>query len=149
MNSFGCRVVLIALCFTLIALRVSEAAQHGSLAERGRYLVDSILACGNCHTPKSATGEAINDKVLSGGGAAFTTPAFDATSSNITPDRETGIGAWTNAEIRSALIAGVRPNHGRLANAPLAAVMPDCSRSVLAQAGISPAASRHAVPEPR
>ena len=43
---------------------------------------------------------------------------------NITPDRETGIGAWSDAEIKRALVEGVRPGHGRLAGTPLAAVMP-------------------------
>jgi Cytochrome c len=58
------------------------------------------------------------------GGLVFTTPAFDATASNITPDRETGIGAWSDAEIKHAITEGVRPAHGRLAGVPLAAVMP-------------------------
>jgi mono/diheme cytochrome c family protein len=118
------RGILIALCLTLTALRVSEAAQPKSLVEHGRYFVDSILACGNCHTPKSPTGNPIKGKAFSGGGTSFTTPAFDATSSNITPDRETGIGSRTDAEIKRVLIEGVRPGHGRLANVPLAAVMP-------------------------
>jgi mono/diheme cytochrome c family protein len=91
--------------------------------ERGQYLVNSILACGNCHTPKTASGQPIADKELSGG-LVFTTPAFDATASNITPDQETGIGAWSDAEIKRAITEGVRPDHGRLAGVPLAAVMP-------------------------
>jgi mono/diheme cytochrome c family protein len=91
--------------------------------ERGQYLVNSILACGNCHTPKTASGEPIADKELSGG-LVFTTPAFDATASNITPDRDTGIGTWSDAEIKQAITEGIRPNHGRLAGVPLAAVMP-------------------------
>lgn len=91
--------------------------------ERGRYLVTSILACGNCHTPKTGSGEPIAEKELLGG-LVFTTPAFDTTASNITRDRETGIGAWSDAEIKRAITEGVRPNHGRLAGVPLAAVMP-------------------------
>jgi Cytochrome c len=91
--------------------------------ERGRYLATSILACGNCHTPKTGSGEPIAEKELSGG-LVFTTPAFDATASNVTPDQETGMGAWSDAEIKRAITEGVRPNHGRLAGVPLAAVMP-------------------------
>ena len=95
-----------------------------SPVEQGRYLVESILACGNCHTPRTSAGEPIYEKALGGAGISFTTPAFDATSSNITPDRETGIGSWTDAEIKRALTEGIRPKHGRLANTSLAAVMP-------------------------
>src|SRR5262245_11852734 len=98
------------------------AAAAPSAVEQGRYLVESILACGNCHTPKSPSGEPINDKNLGGGGIAFTTPGFNATSSNITPDPQTGIGSWTDADIRRALTEGVRPDRGRLAKTSLAAV---------------------------
>jgi mono/diheme cytochrome c family protein len=115
---------LLAATVVLLAVgAVGSAAQAQTPVERGRYLVDSILACGNCHTPRSSAGVLVKDKPLAGG-LSFTTPAFNATSSNITPDRDTGIGSWTDAEIKRALIVGVRPNHGRLANTPLAAVMP-------------------------
>jgi hypothetical protein len=43
---------------------------------------------------------------------------------NITPDSETGIGSWSDAEIRRALIEGIRPDHGHLSGVPLAAIMP-------------------------
>ncbi len=121
----GTRRRLLAATVVLFAVGSYGSGAHAQTpVERGRYLVDSILACGNCHTPKSPAGDPINDKDLAGGGTAFTTPAFNATSSNITPDRQTGIGSWTDAEIKRALIEGARPGHGRLANAPLAAVMP-------------------------
>jgi mono/diheme cytochrome c family protein len=105
----------------LLATSAMVSAQ--TPVERGRYLVNSILACGNCHTPKTASGEPIADKELSGG-LIFTTPAFDAVASNITPDRETGIGRWSDPEIKRAITEGVRPDHGRLAGSQLAAVMP-------------------------
>lgn len=92
-------------------------------AERGFYLVNTIMACGNCHTPRDADGKSIADKALSGG-LTFTTPGFIATAPNITPDRETGIGSWSEAEIKRALIEGLRPDHGHLAGVPLAAIMP-------------------------
>ncbi len=113
----GVALVALAVC----GLAGSAAAQ--STVERGSYLVNSILACGNCHTPKTPAGKPITEKHLAGG-SAFNTPGFSATASNITQDRDTGIGAWSDAEIKRSLTEGVRPNHGRLANAPLAAVMP-------------------------
>jgi mono/diheme cytochrome c family protein len=94
-----------------------------SPVERGAYLVNTIMACGNCHTPRDADGRAIAGKALSGG-PVFTTPAFVATAPNITPDLETGIGSWSDAEIKRALVEGVRPDHGKLAGVPLAAIMP-------------------------
>ena len=100
-----------------------NAAMAESAISRGDYLVNTILACGNCHTPRDANGDLIKDKALSGG-RLFSTPAFVVTTSNITPDVETGIGSWSDGEIKRALIEGVRPDHDRLAGVPLAAMMP-------------------------
>ena len=110
-------------CFVLL-FAASGSALAQSAIERGGYLVNTIMACGNCHTPRDADGKPIADRALSGGGLTLATPAFVATASNITPDAETGIGGWSDAEIKQALQAGMRPDHGRLAGVPLAAVMP-------------------------
>ena len=107
----------------LVALAMSSAlAAAQSPVERGRYLVETILACGNCHTPKDANGQPIRDRNLSGG-LEFDIPPFAGVASNITPDRETGIGAWSDDEIRRAITHAERPRHGRLAGVPLAPVM--------------------------
>jgi mono/diheme cytochrome c family protein len=81
------------------------------------------MACGNCHTPRDVDGRPVAERALSGG-LAFNTPAFIATAPNITPDKETGIGSWSDAEIKRALVEGSRPGHGRLAGTALAAIMP-------------------------
>jgi len=62
------------VCAVLLFAAVSAAAAE-SPAERGRYLVNTIMACGNCHTPRDADGRPIADKELLGG-LTFTTPAF-------------------------------------------------------------------------
>jgi mono/diheme cytochrome c family protein len=113
--------VRIASCVLLFSF--SHAALADPLTERGGYLVKTIMACGNCHTPRDADGKSIAENALSGG-LTITSPAFTATAPNITPDRETGIGSWTDSEIKRALTEGMRPDHGHLAGVPLAAVMP-------------------------
>jgi mono/diheme cytochrome c family protein len=73
--------------FLIVAICVMASGATAQTAlERGRYLVTTIMACGNCHTPKDANGVPITDKELSGG-ATFTIPPFNGTASNITPDR--------------------------------------------------------------
>ena len=115
---------MLRLCFAgLWLFALFDAAMADSPIERGSYLVNTILACGNCHSPRDANGQAIADRALSGG-RTFTTPAFIATASNITPDPETGIGSWSDAEIKRALTEGMRPDHGQLSGVPLAAIMP-------------------------
>ncbi len=111
----------IAGCVVLLA---TSGATAESSIERGGYLVNTIMACGNCHSPRDAEGRTIAERAFSGGGLTFTTPAFIATAPNITPDVETGIGSWSDAEIKRALVQGIRPDHGHLASAPLAAIMP-------------------------
>jgi mono/diheme cytochrome c family protein len=91
--------------------------------QRGAYLVNTVMACGNCHTPRDDNGALIQERALSGG-LTITTPAFVATAPNITPDRDTGIGSWSDADIKRALVEGIRPDHGRLPGVALAAVMP-------------------------
>src|SRR6201999_4068457 len=113
------RSCLAGLCL----LGFIDAAMAETRIERGSYLVNTIMACGNCHSPRDATGHLVADKAFSGG-RTFDTPAFIATASNITPDIETGIGSWSDAEIKQALIDGMRPNHSHLPGVPLAAIMP-------------------------
>jgi mono/diheme cytochrome c family protein len=110
-----------------LLLAVANGASAGDKAEspteRGAYLVNTIMACGNCHTPRDADGKPVAERAFSGG-LAFNTPAFTTTAPNITPDHETGIGSWSDAEIKRALVEGSRPDHGRLAGIALAAIMP-------------------------
>jgi mono/diheme cytochrome c family protein len=94
-------------------LAVTAAADAQSPAERGGYLVNTIMTCPNCHTPMGMSGPQL-DKALSGG-LRFNEPPFDVTGSNITPDPETGIGKWSDADIKKSLQDGVRPNGVRLA----------------------------------
>jgi mono/diheme cytochrome c family protein len=112
----------IGIVCTLL-LVFSHGAMAESPAERGGYLVNTIMACGNCHTPRDADGNSIAAKAFSGG-LTFNTPGFIATAPNITQDTETGIGSWSDAEIKRALVEGVRPDHGHFAGVPLAAIMP-------------------------
>lgn len=105
------------ICGVSLALTTSAVAE--TPVERGSYLVNSILTCGNCHTPRGPGGVFDNAKALSGGPQTWDTPAFLVKGSNITTDRETGIGSWSEADIKRALTEGVRPN-----GVPLAPIMP-------------------------
>jgi len=99
--------------------------------ERGRYLVTTIMACGNCHTPKDAEGRPVAGKELAGGGVGIDIPPFAAMAPNITPDRETGIGAWSDEEIRRAITHGERPARGPLAGKPLAVMAVNFFKALL------------------
>lgn len=84
------------------------AQAQSDLVKRGDYLVNGILTCGNCHSPKGPTGD-IPGKEFSGG-LSWDEPPFKVTAPNITQDKDTGIGNWTDAQIKTVLRTGVRPN---------------------------------------
>ena len=113
--------VFAAAAAVAVCLAAGSAVAETQL-ERGKYLVESIMGCGNCHTPVGPDGP-ILDKALSGGPPIGEGNAFTAVPSNITPDPETGIGTWTDAEIRTAIRQGKRPpnahNGGTLIGPPM------------------------------
>ena len=81
---------------------------HAQSVERGSYLVNTIMTCGNCHSPKGPPA-AIAGKDFSGG-LTWDEPPFKVTAPNITPDKETGIGDWTDAQIKTMLLTGKNPS---------------------------------------
>jgi mono/diheme cytochrome c family protein len=98
-------------------LFLSPAALHAQTpAERGAYLVNSIMGCGNCHTPMGPNGPLPGMDLA--GGTVFDEKPFTARAPNITQDRETGIGAWTDAQIARAVREGIRPD-GSLIGPPM------------------------------
>jgi cytochrome c553 len=110
--------VRLAFAVGLFAVFVQgAAAQDPKLIERGAYLMNSIVACGNCHSQRGEKGMVLADKGLSGG-FVFDEKPFKAFASNITPDAETGIGKWTDAQLIRAIREGIRPD-GSLIGPPM------------------------------
>ena len=82
-----------------VAGMLTATAQAQTLVERGRYLVEGILTCGNCHSPRGPGGVIDTAKLYSGGPQTWDEPTFTVKGSNITPDPYTGIGRWSEAAI--------------------------------------------------
>ena len=83
--------------------------------ERGKYLV-TLGSCNDCHTPGYFFGKPDFSRALSGSDVGFAIPGVGAfVGRNLTPDKETGLGNWTDDQIISAITAGVRPDGRRLA----------------------------------
>lgn len=114
----------------VLLVMAAAPARAETPVERGAYLVGSILTCNNCHTPRGPNGPQF-DKLLSGGDV-FDTPGFTVSASNITPDKEAGIGAWSDDEIKQTLRTGIRPN-----GIPLAPVMPTIFYGAFSEADLS------------
>src|SRR5512140_1108745 len=93
--------------FSAVTL-LCPAAFAQSPVERGSYLVNTVLTCGNCHSPKGPTGD-IPGKEFTGG-LSWDEPPFKVTAPNITQDKETGIGEYTDAELKQVLRKGIKRN---------------------------------------
>ena len=83
----------------------ATVAAQEALLKRGAYLVNGPVACSNCHASRGP-----DFSVLPGmdfaGGFKIVDPAFVVYTGNITPDKETGIGDWSDAEIIRAIREG-------------------------------------------
>ncbi len=129
---------------------------HTALADdapivRGKYLV-TLGGCENCHTPGALLGKPDASRLLGGSNVGFAIPGLGVFAGpNLTPDKETGLGNWTTAQIIAAFTTGVRPD-GRV----LAPVMPWADLSKLSSEDAAAIAAysqslppvKHAVPDP-
>jgi mono/diheme cytochrome c family protein len=99
-------------------LVVTGAVRADTLLDRGSYLVNAVMACDGCHTPRQGGAFAM-ERRFSGGSQTWDTPAYTVKGANITSDPDTGIGAWNDDDLKRALTQGVRPS-----GVPLAPQMP-------------------------
>jgi len=83
-----------------------QAPQSGR--ERGRYLVDHVALCGDCHTPRNFLGVPNNSLYLAGADGKI--GPLGERVPNITPDNETGIGEWKREEVVELLHSGNKPD---------------------------------------
>lgn len=84
---------------------------------RGAYLIDN-MGCSGCHTPTDPeTRRPLPDMYLAGRDP-FERDFGTVYAGNITPHTETGIGTWSDAELKRAMISGVRIDGRRLSLMP-------------------------------
>ncbi len=73
---------------------------------RGAYIVEALAHCGECHTPRWPSGGLDRSRWMAGvkdGPEGQTAP-------NLTQDKATGIGAWSDGDIALALKFGMKPD---------------------------------------
>ena len=81
------------------AALAGNSGQDFSQVERGRYLA-TVGDCAGCHTKPGGKNFA--------GGLPIATPFGTVIASNITPDKQTGIGLWSDDDFARAMTEGVR-----------------------------------------
>jgi mono/diheme cytochrome c family protein len=133
-------VVSFAFASTAVAADAKPKKPDPKLIKRGEYLVNAAGGCGDCHSPKTMTPEGpVEDKsralsghpaepklppppklaagpwaiAASGDLTAWSGPWGVTYTRNITPDKETGIGDWTEQNFIDTLRTGKRMGKGR------------------------------------
>jgi mono/diheme cytochrome c family protein len=109
-------LILAGACVAL-PLRAANAADAQQIA-RGKYLV-GLMSCTDCHTPGHFLGKEDATKYLGGSDVGFAIPGLGVfVGPNLTPDKDTGLGNWTAAQIATALTKGETPE-GRILAPPM------------------------------
>ena len=90
--------------------KLDGPGQQEDLLKRGRYILHSQM-CGICHTQTNSIGIYRGDDFyLAGGMRVGAYPHGVFISRNLTPDKETGLGNWTEQQIADALRNGRAPD---------------------------------------
>lgn len=105
--------------FVAVGMRASEVSKSGSARfertaqrmARGKYLVQGIARCFDCHSQKDTEGHPLPGMM----GAGRVVPGEESNIAlphllvcpNITPDRETGAGLWSDAQLARAIREGI------------------------------------------
>lgn len=129
----------VATTLTIFALSAllpapAQAQASSDALRRGEYLA-TIMDCAGCHTPGKFLGKPDFSRIFAGSEVGFRIPGMGTFyPPNLTPDRETGLGDWSQADIVKAVRTGVRPdgrmlapampyeNYGKLTDADAAAL---------------------------
>lgn len=107
----------LAISLLAATAALGGAAQAQDRLARGKYLA-AIMDCGGCHMPGALTGKPDMTRMLAGESIGFEIPGLGIFyPPNLTPDRETGLGKWSHADIIKAVRTGVRPDGRELAPA--------------------------------
>jgi mono/diheme cytochrome c family protein len=103
---FATAVIVSALSLSGAVSAAGIDKQSFNQIEKGRYLA-TVADCAACHTLPGSGHELA-------GGRPLETPFGTLVAPNITPDPQTGIGAWTDDEFVNALTKGIGRNGTRL-----------------------------------
>jgi mono/diheme cytochrome c family protein len=108
-NAILWAAVMLAAVLAAPDVAVWAGSPLPDIVAKGKYIFAAAGGGCGCHTEpgKAATG-------LNAGGRRFDAPFGTVYSTNITPDRQTGIGAWTDEQIITAIRLGRRPNGERI-----------------------------------
>ncbi len=95
-----------------------DAAAKAKPVKRGQYLVDTI-GCALCHSPIDENKRLVPGLKMAGGLRLRIEPFGDYPTGNLTSDKETGLGGWTDDDIKAVITRGVLRDGTRLLPFPM------------------------------
>jgi mono/diheme cytochrome c family protein len=131
---------------------VQTADAKANPVKRGAYLVET-LGCVGCHSPADAQKRMLPGLRLAGGMLLRVVPFGDYPTGNLTSDKATGLGNWSDEEIKRAITKGILRNGTRLLPYPMdypsySTMTSDDLNAIVAYLRTVPAVSNK-VPAPR
>jgi len=109
MKTIASVAAVCVLCLALTGVNRASAASGSSKLERGKYLVEQVGMCGDCHTPHNEKGEPIQEKTLKGAILPFKPtvpmPVWADKSPNIA-----GLPGWEDKDAIRFLMTGIAYN---------------------------------------
>ncbi|MEO6695700.1 MAG: cytochrome c [Ignavibacteria bacterium] len=92
-----------------IPVRDIKISSTPEMIERGKYLANSFAGCTDCHSKRDYNkfGGPVIPGSEGAGGVDYGEGAGSVPAKNITSDKETGIGSWTDGEIFRAITSGI------------------------------------------
>jgi Cytochrome c len=99
------RLFLLLFCFLIHSVDAWSQEHGADLVQQGQYIFSLAGGCA-CHTVPKGT--------FNAGARAFPIPLGKVYSTNITQDKETGLGSWTDQQIHNAIVKGIRRDGNHL-----------------------------------
>lgn len=116
--------VFLAVVFSLVTSWLAGAADRHKAdplengISRGRYLVERVAMCVQCHTPRSQTGELLETRYLQGAPVPVSAPPNFRIDWAYKAPAIAGLPGYTIQEGIKLLMEGVTPD-GRIPRAPM------------------------------
>lgn len=117
MNKILAGLILTIAAPCVIATSAQKQPAGNAQVERGRYLVEQVAMCGECHTPRDSQGELDRSRWLQGAPTWFT-PIHPTTDWAYAAPALAGLPSFTDADMTMVLEKGWQPN-GRPIRPPM------------------------------
>jgi mono/diheme cytochrome c family protein len=102
-------VVLCLILFAITTVTGAPPTAPDAKIERGKYLVERVGMCGDCHTPHNEKGEPIREKWLQGSSLSFKPVVPIPVWADKTPNIA-GLPGWEEKEAIKFLMTGIAYN---------------------------------------